>query len=82
MARFLLVPVLDYKTCRTVQRNVVASLLIPTERQTLLLHLPIWRTVIFRADLLRSYDFIGSEHRRESTTRNIPELGISCNFIR
>ena len=35
-----------------------------------------WRTIIFRVDL-RTLDFIGSEHRRESTTWNIYELRIS-----
>jgi hypothetical protein len=38
-------------------------------------------TGIFRVELLRALDFIGSEHRRESTTRNIPELGISENKV-
>jgi hypothetical protein len=33
---------------------------------------------MFRAGLLRILDFIGSECRRELTTRNIQELGISC----
>jgi hypothetical protein len=44
---------------------------ILTEPQNGLLQLSIRRTLIFRVDLLRTSDFIGSEHRCESTTRNI-----------
>jgi hypothetical protein len=39
----------------------------------LLLQLPIRWTLIFRVDLLRTSDLIGSERQRESTTRSILE---------
>jgi hypothetical protein len=42
----------------------------------------IRRTLIFRVDLLHTSDFIGSECRCESTTRNIQELKISGNKLR
>jgi hypothetical protein len=37
---------------------------------------------IFRVNQLRALDFIGSERRRERTTRNIQELGISAKIVR
>src|SRR5580700_9592000 len=46
------------------------------------MQLSIRRTLIFRVDLLHTSDFIGSECRCESTTRNIQELRISGNKLR
>jgi hypothetical protein len=50
--------------------------------KALLVLLPSWLTVIFRVVQLRDSDFISSGHRHESTTRNIPELGISTENLR
>jgi hypothetical protein len=44
--------------------------------------LPSLMTGIFRVELLRAPDFVGSGHWHESTTRNIPELGIWGNKVR
>jgi hypothetical protein len=41
----------------------------------------IWMPALFRVDLPPNPDFRGPEHRCESTTRNIPELGISENKV-
>ena len=78
MARSVLAPVLAYKPRRGVGELRRDISRFSAKGKTLLPQLQFWRTIIFRVDLLRTLDFIGSEHRRQSTTRNIPELGISA----
>src|SRR4029077_17397543 len=71
-ARSLIATAAATKTC--VFANALEIL---PKSNTLLLLRPSWMPGIFRVQQLHALDFIGSGKRYESTTRNIPELGIS-----